>query len=93
MTNAITKVERRRGRMKTYIFSVALERDAEGWRAFFPPLEERGASTWGKTKKEALKNIQEVLSMMMEEFVREGRTIPATEDVTVSEGASIAVHV
>jgi len=53
--------------MKSYLFKVELEPDEEGWRAFYPPLEEIGASTWGETQEEALKNIQEVLSMILEE--------------------------
>ena len=34
------------GVMKTYGFRVELEPDEEGWRAFYPPWEEIGASTW-----------------------------------------------
>jgi predicted RNase H-like HicB family nuclease len=54
--------------MKSYVFHVELEPDEEGWRAFYPPVEEVGASTWGENRPEALKNIQEVLSMIIEEF-------------------------
>lgn len=79
--------------MKTYIFQVTLEPDAEGWRAFFPPLEDKGASTWGKTREDALKNVQEVLSMIVEEMSEDGTPIPATKDVTMSEGAAVAVHI
>jgi predicted RNase H-like HicB family nuclease len=72
------------GGTKTYIFRVVLEKDcwpdepesAAVWRAYVPILETQGASTWGKTKEEALKNIQEVLEMILEEFVEEGRPIP-----------------
>lgn len=78
--------------MKTYIFHVQLEPDEEGWRAFFSPLEETGASTWGSTQEEALKNIQEVLSMILEEFDQEGRPLPTTEQMTVSEGALVAIN-
>ena len=79
--------------MKTYTFRVDLEPDEEGWRAFYPPWEEIGASTWGKTKEEALRNITEVLSMILEEFVEEGKPIPATERMTVSEEALVTVNV
>jgi hypothetical protein len=41
--------------VKTYVFKVEVEPDEDGWRAFYPPLEEIGASTWGYTKEEALK--------------------------------------
>jgi predicted RNase H-like HicB family nuclease len=77
--------------VKTYSFKVDLEPDEEGWRAFYPPWEEIGASSWGKTREEALKNIQEVLSMILEEFVEEGKAIPTTERVTVSEETLVTV--
>ena len=79
--------------MKSYIFKIELEPDEDGWRAFYPPLEDVGASTWGKTREEALQNIQEVLSMIMEEFAKEGRQLPATEHMIVSDGALVAVSV
>lgn len=77
--------------MKTYVFRVELEPDEEGWRAFYPPLEDIGASTWGKTREEALKNIQEVLSMILEEFAEEGRPVPVAKQMTVEEGTVVAV--
>ncbi len=63
-------------KMKTYVFKVDMETDEEGWRAFYAPWEEMGASTWSKTKVESLKNIQEVLAMIVEEFIEMGKTIP-----------------
>ena len=78
--------------MKSYLFKVELEPDEEGWRAFYPALEVIGASTWGETQEEALKNIQEVLSMILEQFEQEGRSIPATEHMTVAEGALVTVN-
>jgi predicted RNase H-like HicB family nuclease len=78
--------------MKTYLFRIELEPDEEGWRAFCPPLEGTGASTWGKTPTEALKNIQEVLSMIVEESIEGAQPIPATEHLTVAEGVLVAVN-
>ncbi len=52
--------------MKTYVFCVELEPDEEGWRAFYPPLEELGASTWGESQEAALKHSKEVLTMILE---------------------------
>ena len=83
----------REGKVKTYLFQVNLEQDGEGWRAFYPAWETIGASTWGYAKEEALKNIQEVLSMIVEEFVEDGGPTPATENVTVSEGAAVTVTI
>jgi predicted RNase H-like HicB family nuclease len=80
-------------RMKTYTFRVVVEPDEEGWRVFYPPWEEIGASTWGKTEEEALRNITEVLSMILEEFTEEGKPIPITERMTVSEEALVTVNV
>ena len=77
--------------MKTYVFSISLEADEEGWRAFYPPLEHAGASTWGATREEAIKNMQEVLDMMVEEFIEEGIDIASTEGVVVTEGTAITV--
>ena len=77
--------------MKTYIFRVELEADEEGWRAFYPPLENVGASTWGNTPDDALKNIQEVLSMILEERADANEPVPVDDGVSVSEGALVAV--
>ncbi len=77
--------------MKTYVFPITLESDEDGWRAFSPPLEHVGASTWAATHEEALKNIQEVLDMMVEEFLDEGKEIATTEGVVVAEGTAITV--
>lgn len=62
--------------MQTYIFQVELEPDEDGWRAFYPAWEHVGASTWGCTQKEALKNIREVLEMVLEDLVEENDPIP-----------------
>lgn len=78
-------------KMTTYVFNVSLEHDDDGWRAFYAPLEHIGASTWGKTQEEALQHIQEVLSMIVEEFAEEGKTIPTAEGLTVTEGAAVAI--
>ena len=77
--------------MKTYVFPVELEPDEEGWRAFYPPLEKIGASTWGATHEEALRNIQEVLMMILEEKAETADSMLSVPGVTVSEGASVSV--
>ena len=79
--------------MKTYIFRVELEPDEEGWRAFYPPLEEIGASTWGSTREQAIRNIQEVLGMILEEFLEEGRPVPVVEGMEALEETLVAVSV
>lgn len=81
--------------MKTYVFKVELESDEEGWRAFYSPWENMGASTWGKTKEEAIKNIQEVLEMIVEEFIEEGKAIPEEpkDEVQVFSEPRVAVSI
>jgi predicted RNase H-like HicB family nuclease len=68
-----------------------LSRTGDGWRAFYAPLEHIGASTWGDTREEALRHIQDVLAMIVEEFAEEGKAIPTAEGLTVTEGAAVAI--
>ena len=77
--------------MTTYVFQVSLEPDGEGWRAFYAPLEHIGASTWGKTQEEAIKHIHEVLSLIVDELLEEGKEIPAVEGLAVTSGAAVAI--
>jgi predicted RNase H-like HicB family nuclease len=62
--------------MKTYIFRVVVEPDEDRWHAYCPALEEYAAATWGYTKEEGLKNIQEVVQMVIEELIEDGEPIP-----------------
>lgn len=66
--------------MKTYVFRVVVEPDDDRWTAYCPSLVSQGASTWGDTQEEALKNIQEVLQMTLESMVKHDESIP--EDAT-----------
>jgi predicted RNase H-like HicB family nuclease len=77
--------------MKTYVFHVELEPDEEGWRAFYPPLEELGASTWGESQEAALEHIQEVLTMIVEEQIEAKEPILDQESVTAPEGRLVSV--
>jgi len=61
MEKAITRSE-----TKTYVFEVEIVPDEDRWFARSPVLEDRGAATWGYTREEALKNIEEVLQMTVE---------------------------
>ena len=68
-------------------------------RSSCPALEKVGGSTWGATKEEALKNIGEVVHMIVEEFIEDGTPLPegpqeSVEVVDVSvEEPRIAVTV
>ena len=77
--------------MKSYIFPVVLEPDEDVWRAYVPELEEKGAATWGHTKEEALKNIQEVAEMVIEVLLEDGEPLPPS--ITVSDHPVVAVSV
>ena len=75
--------------MKSYVFPVKLEPDEDAWRAYVPALESKGAATWGETREEALKNMREVLQMVLEDLLEEGAALPA--GVTVVDEAVVAV--
>jgi predicted RNase H-like HicB family nuclease len=67
--------------MKTYSFKVVMEpdEDAQGdpaWHAYCPALESVGGATSGRTREEALRNINEVVRMIVQEFIDEGRPLP-----------------
>lgn len=59
-----------------YSFQVVIEPDEGRWFAYCPLLEDRGAATWGYTREEALKNIQEVLQLVLKNMARHGEAIP-----------------
>lgn len=77
--------------MRSFVLRVVLEQDEDVWRAYVPELEAKGAATWGRTREEALKNIQEVAQMVMEELQEDGEPLPAS--VTVSDSPLVAVSV
>ena len=77
--------------MKSYVLQVTLERDEDAWRAVVPELESRGAATWGMSRDEALKNIQEVAQLVVEELLASGEPLP--ESVEVLDGPTVAVIV
>jgi predicted RNase H-like HicB family nuclease len=67
--------------LKTYSFKVVVEpdEDAQGnsaWHAYCPALESLGAATSGRTREEALSNINEVVHLIVQEFVEEGKPLP-----------------
>ncbi len=62
--------------VKTYKFKIIIEPDEERWIAYSPLLKDKGGATWGYTKDEALKNINEVLEMVVESMIEDGEQIP-----------------
>jgi predicted RNase H-like HicB family nuclease len=86
-------------RLQTYDFPVVLEpdQDAHGnpaWHAYCPALAEIGAATSGRTKEEALRNLDEVLHMIVQELIEEGRPIPGgSADQVEVVGISSDTHI
>jgi predicted RNase H-like HicB family nuclease len=81
--------------MKTYAFKVIIEPDEDRWHAYCPALKDNGAVTWGNTREEALKHIQEVVQMIVDELIEDGEEIPEEprEEVEVFTESRIAVTV
>jgi predicted RNase H-like HicB family nuclease len=84
-----------RRKVKTYVFRVVVEPDEERWQAYCPVLEKYGAVTWGYTCEEALKNMHEVVAMILEELEEDKEPIPEgpEEEVFISSEPRIAVTV
>ena len=81
--------------MKTYNFRIVVEPDGERWHAFCPALEGHGAATWGHTQQEALRNIQQVVQMVVESLKEHGETLPAghPDPLQISGEPQVAVVV
>ncbi len=77
--------------MRSYVFKVVVEPDEGRWHACVPELESRGAATWGRTREEALKNIQEVAQMVIEDMLEDGESIP--QGVMVHDEPLVSVTV
>ena len=77
--------------MTTYVFKIVVEPDEDVWHAYAPALLKQGASTWGNTKEEALKHINEVVHMIVAELIEDGESVP--EDVQVSQEPLVSVTV
>ena len=68
---------------RTYLFRVVVEPDGDQWHAYCPVLEDIGGATWGYTREEALKNIREVVEMIVEELIEDGEPIPEAPEKEV----------
>jgi predicted RNase H-like HicB family nuclease len=81
--------------MKTYTFKVVVEPDEGGYHAYCPALRHLGAVTQGSTEEDALRNINEVVRMIMDELREDGLPVPeaSADDVEVFEGTRVAVTV
>ena len=67
--------------MKTYSFKVEVEPDEDAagntaWYAYCPALENVGGATSGRTREEALCKINDVIHMIVQELMEEGKALP-----------------
>ena len=81
--------------MRTYTYRVVVEPDEGGWHAYCPALRSHGAVTHGATEAEAIRNINEVVQMIVDELIAEGTALPVgpRPDVDVFEDTRVAVTV
>ena len=79
--------------MKSYLFKIVLEKDEDVYHAYCPAL--KGASTWGYTEEEAIRNIQEVIQMVVGSMIEHGELIPETptEQVQILPESAIAITI
>ena len=81
--------------MKTYRFKVVVEPDDDRFHAYCPVLEDHGAATWGRTREEALKHIDEVVQLVVDSMAEHGErlTDESTDDVEVTVDPRVTVTV
>ena len=81
--------------MKTYIFKAVVEPDDDRWSAYCPALLSQGASTWGVSREQAIKNLQDVVRMVLESLVEHGEPVPEgpMSEVRISEEPQVAVTI
>lgn len=77
--------------MKTYIFPYELSEADGAWHVVVPELESKGAATWGHTRDEAIRNIQEVMQMVIEEMLEDGEPLPGCVQVSEHTAAAVCV--
>lgn len=71
----------RQYKVKSYTFKAVIEEDTFpdgtiGYFASVPELEHLGAATQGMAPEEALRNLQEVVQMIIKELTEERKSIP-----------------
>jgi len=79
-------------KVKTYIFRVDLDQEDDGrWSAVVPAL--LGCATWGETREEAFRSIQDAAQAYVETLIEDGRPVPIEPSVEVIEAPAVAVTV
>ncbi|MBI2368951.1 MAG: type II toxin-antitoxin system HicB family antitoxin [Deltaproteobacteria bacterium] len=79
--------------MKTYLFQVTLQEEDDGrWSVWVPGLP--GLASWGHTKEEAMRNIQDAAEAYVEDMIESGEPIPVEAGkIEVFDAPAIAVTV
>jgi len=68
--------------MRSYRFSVVIERDREGYFAFCPELQ--GCYTQGDTYEEVLENIRDAIRLHVIDRLENGEEVPQVESVSLT---------
>ena len=68
--------------LKTYRFSVVVEKDKDGFYAFCPELQ--GCYTQGETYEEVIKNIRDAIQLHVEDRSASGEEIPQIQNVSLT---------
>jgi len=68
--------------MKSYKFSVVIEKDSDGYFAFVPELQ--GCYSQGTTYEEALENISDTIRLHIEERLQTGERIDSPESISLT---------
>ncbi len=68
--------------MKTYRFSIVIERDEEGYFAFCPELQ--GCYTQGDTYEEVLENIKDAIRLHVNDRLDGGEEVPQVQYVSLT---------
>jgi predicted RNase H-like HicB family nuclease len=68
--------------MKSYRFSVVIEKDKDGYYAICPELQ--GCYTQGDTYEETLENITDAIRLHLEDRLADGEEIPQPEQISLT---------
>ena len=79
----------------TYNFKVVVELDGDRWHAYCPALVTAGATTWGYTRQEALRNLQDVVRLVVDSLIEHGEKLPSepSDQVQILAEPQVAVIV
>ncbi len=78
--------------MQSYVFNVELVHETDGrWSAGIAALP--GCATWGNSREEALRNIQDAAEAYIRAATKVGRKVPTGAAVRVSDEPVVAVTI